>query len=312
MKILTIQEAYLRKFRRQDEVPGLELHASGHCAHIGKLSPGCRGCFIANRYRWNFSCGIRCDLECPYCFGGGREAEQPREAVKAIRAALMRDSLAKDYDPASLSFTGGGEPLLYMDFIEEVMGCFREAEKRSGKRPWYYLYTNGLLMDDRRIAKLEDLGFDEIRFHLGATDFSERVYKNMKNAAAHFRTITVETPSWPPHRKKLFEMLPRIEEIGVKHVNLAEVEVRPDNYGKISKILPDAEIYQCSGIYLDDGGLVYDIMKEVVRKGYHYSVLDCNCFVKDIQRGPGKWVCHETIGALCAGRPPAGKKRRHG
>ena len=48
-------------------------------------------------------------------------------------------------------------------------------------------------------------------------------------------------------------------------------------------------------MHLYDEGLVYDLMEEVVAKGYSFSVLDCNSFVKTIQRSPGKLVCHEDV-----------------
>jgi len=109
----------------------------------------------------------------------------------------------------------------------------------------------------------------------------------------------VETPSWPPHKKKLFEMLPRIDDLGVNHLNLAEIEITRYNYNRIAKILPKGEIYQCYEMHLYDGGLAYDIIEEVLRKKYSYSVLDCNCFVKSIQRSPAKWVAHQSVEGLC-------------
>ena len=149
-------------------------------------------------------------------------------------------------------------------------------------------------------VRLKDMGFDEIRFHLGVSNFSKKVYRNIRKAVKLFKAISIETSSWPPHRKKLFEMLPIIEDIGVKHLNIGEIEVNQNNYGKISKIMPRGEIYQCHETHLDDGGLVYDIFREAIRKKYSYSVLDCNCFVKSIQRSPAKYVSHEDITGLCA------------
>jgi hypothetical protein len=35
---------------------------------------------------------------------------------------------------------------------------------------------------------------------------------------------------------------------------------------------------------LDDGGMVEDIMQEVINKKYSYSVIDCNAFVKQVNR----------------------------
>lgn len=198
-----------------------------------------------------------------------------------------------------ISFTGGGDPLMKLDVISKYMDFYRSIEGHMGTKPWYYIYTNGLLANKDTILKLRDLGFDEIRFHIGASNFSKNVYGNMTNAVRFFKKITVETPSWPPHRKKLFEMLPIIDDIGIQHLNIGQIEITKYNYHKISKVIHDVEIYQCWGFYLDDGGLVYDIIEEVLKKNYSFSVLDCNCFVKSIQRSPGKRLIHESIEGLC-------------
>jgi pyruvate formate-lyase activating enzyme-like uncharacterized protein len=183
------------------------------------------------------------------------------------------------------------------------MRFFHDLEKYMKRRPWYYLYTNGVLANPGLFLRMRNLGFDEIRFHIGATNFSEKVYRNLKKAVSYFKAVTVETPAWPPHRKKLFKMLPIIEDIGVRHLNLGEIEITKYNYSKIAKILPDAEIYQCYETHLYDGGLVYDIFEEVLRKKYSYSVLDCSCFVKSIQRSPAKWVSYQDAKDLCAQYP---------
>ncbi|NQS88275.1 radical SAM protein [Patescibacteria group bacterium] len=298
MKILTIQEAYKRKFKRQEAIKELEYHASGHCVHIGKLSPGCYSCFIPTLFRFNLLVGSKCNLNCSYCVDKLQKEPGKKYRIKNI-AAILDNSRLPNYAPTAISFSGGGEPLLYLDVISEYMKSFRKIEKDTKKRPWYYLYTNGVLANSHMLLRLKDLGFDEIRFHLGASNFSKNVYRNLKKAARHFKTVTVETPSWRTHRKKLFEMLPIIEDIGIKHLNLGETEVTKYNYNKIAKIFPDGEIYQCHELHLYDGGLAYDIIEEVLKKRYSYSVLDCNCFVKNIQRSPAKWVLHQDVTGLC-------------
>ena len=299
MKILSIQEAYKKKFERQRAINGLQYHAAGHCVHIGKLSPGCYSCFIPDSARKNISAGNRCNLSCPYC-PGKRKGKKPKNWIWDSKIAILRESAMPDYNPSAISFTGGGEPLLHMDVIADFMGFFHDLEKYMKRKPWYYLYTNGTLANPSLLLRLKDMGFDEIRFHLGASNFSKKVYQNLKKAVSCFKAVTVETPAWPPHRKKLFEMLPIIEDMGVKHLNLGEIEITTCNYDKIAGILPDGEIYQCFEMHLYDGGLVYDIIEEVLKKKYSYSVLDCGCFVKSIQRSPAKSVDHEDITGLIA------------
>lgn len=297
MKILNIQEALKNKFARQARIKKLQYHASGHCVHIGKLSPGCYACFVPAPFRTNIETGKKCNLSCAYCFTDKSQPDQPALTGKA--RFIGKSSLA-GYDPITISFSGGGEPLLYPGVIREYMEMFSAIEKQTGKRPWYYIYTNGILAESGMLLQLRDMGFDEIRFHLGASNFSAKAYKNMRNAVRLFKAVSVETPAWPAHRKKLFEMMPKIEDAGVKHLNIGEVEVNRANYGKIAKYFPAARIYQFGGMYLYDEGLVYDLIEEALEKGYTYSVLDCSCFVKSIQRDSGKHVACQDVRGLCA------------
>ncbi|MBF0524964.1 MAG: hypothetical protein HQK56_07690 [Deltaproteobacteria bacterium] len=241
-------------------------------------------------------------MDCVYCFGRGNK-EPTREDRIRIKSKLYKDSYAPGYAPQSVSFSGGGEPLLYLPVIEEYMQIFKEIEPRMQGKPWYYLYTNGLLATKSILRQLKDLGFNEIRFHLGASDFSNQVLRHLEEATRYFQAVTVETPTWPPHRTKLFAMLPVLHDLGVRHLNLGEIELTKANITRILEVLPDAEIYQCHEIHLYDGGLAYDLIEEVVAKGYSYSVLDCSSFVKCIQRGPGKNVHHESLNGLIAQYP---------
>jgi pyruvate formate-lyase activating enzyme-like uncharacterized protein len=215
---------------------------------------------------------------------------------------MLRESCQPGYSLLKVSFSGGGETLCYLDKVKEYLRFFKDMEKYLRKKPWYYLYTNGVLADNAILLELKNLGFDEIRFHLGASNFSADVYRNMEMAVGYFKAVTVETPAWPFHRERLFEMLPIIEDIGVKHLNVGEIEINEFNYATISHLLPKAKIYQCYETHLYDEGLVYDIMEEVLNKNYSYSVLDCSCFVKNIQRSPAKRVCwaEGEEGKICA------------
>ncbi|MBN2303839.1 MAG: hypothetical protein JXQ72_05150 [Anaerolineae bacterium] len=302
MQLIRVQDALSRKFARQARIEALEYHAAGHCAHIGRLSPGCLKCFVPDRFSHNFTVGADCNAACVYCFGASGEPPISKDHLLEMKGQLLNRAINVDTSQTipSISFTGGGEPLLYLDIIADLMRFYRGIEPYMPRKPWYYLYTNGLLADAATVQRLRDLGIDEMRFHLGATNFSPKVYANMREAVRIMPVITVETPAWPPHRQKLFEMLPIIAEIGVRHLNIGELQVLPENRERIARLLPGAEIYQNRTVFLDDGGLVYDIIEEVLRQGYAYSVLDCNCLVKSIQTTPAKWYIHEPVEGLCA------------
>jgi pyruvate formate-lyase activating enzyme-like uncharacterized protein len=299
MEIVPIQYVFKRKFERQEQIKKVKYHAAGYCVHVGKLSPGCYSCFVPDPHRKNFVFGSRCDANCVYCTSRKKEKDLTRTQIQQIKYNVLRESTSVVFSPSSISFSGGGEPLLYLDIIDEFMVFYRGLEKYMSKKPWYYLYTNGILATNDVLLRLKDLGFDEIRFHLGASNFSNHVYAKMKKAVRYFKAITVETPAWPLHRKKLFEMLPIIKDIGIKHLNLGEIEINIFNYDRIASALPDGKVYHAFEMHLYDGGLTYDIIEEIIKKKYSYSVLDCSCFVKMMQRGHAKNIRHCDVTGLC-------------
>jgi pyruvate formate-lyase activating enzyme-like uncharacterized protein len=156
-----------------------------------------------------------------------------------------------------------------------------EVDPLMRTRGWAKIYTNGTLLNLDNITRLKEMGFDEVRIHPGASHFSSEVYANIKSAVKHIPTVTVETPAWPPHREKLFEMLPIIQEMGVKHLDICQIELTNSRQiERMEKALGEMAVYQAFYPMLDDNGLVEEIMREVIDKGYSFSVIDCNGFVK--------------------------------
>ncbi len=298
MKILNIQEAYRQKIERQKKVGGLQLSAAGHCAHVGKISPGCYECFAPGiGYGVLLGSGVGlpnvCNMNCPHCFEERmvqKEYEVPSdwkleqrvkdEIVNYYIQFNQLDSIFSIYN-----FSGVVEPLFYLPVVRQYMEFFRYEIEGSiaPVRGWAKLYTNGTLLNKERVMELENIGIDEIRVNPSASGFSREVYNNIKAAAAIIPVVTIEVPSWPPYRKKLLEMLPIIDELGVSHLDICQVEIGTRFcFERICKALPNAVIYQGHYMMLDDGGMVEEIIGEVVAKAYSYSVLDCNAFVKQI------------------------------
>jgi sulfatase maturation enzyme AslB (radical SAM superfamily) len=300
IKFISIQEAYEKKIRRQKGLKGLKFKCHGSCAYIGEdVSPGCYGCFYSDAYSYGFMLGRDvglpnvCNRNCVYCFEphyvrpdfeippDWRLSEELKDTIKK-HLPLNKHLITTECKMQYYEFTGVCETMLYLPVIKEAMEFLRtEVDIYMGTRGWAKIYTNGILLNLDNILKLKDMGFDEVRVHPGASNFSREVYENMRTAVKHIPTVTVETPSWPPHRQKLFEMLPIIEDIGVKHLDICQIEITNDKQlQKIEEALGDIEIYQAFYPVIDDGGLVEDIMHEVLKKGYSYSVIDCNGFVK--------------------------------
>jgi pyruvate formate-lyase activating enzyme-like uncharacterized protein len=328
IRIIPIQEAYQKKIERQQKLKGLKFKCYGSCAYVGKdISPGCYGCFYADAYHRGFILGRDlglpdvCNRDCLYCFEphlvrqdpvvpeGLRLGEAWRDMIRKNLAEEKR-MITTDGKMQYYEFTGVCEPLLYLPVLEELMRFFRsEVDPFMGTKGWAKLYTNGTLLNLDNILRLKGLEFDEVRVHLGATNFSQAVYDNLRLAVKHIPTVTVETPSWPPHREKLFEMLPIIEDIGVKHLDICQIEIASKaQLGRIEKALGEIGLYQAYYPVMDDGGLVEDIMEEVLEKGYAYSVIDCNGFVKQSRSA---LTVSSYWGLLNRKYPPEWEKHRY-
>jgi pyruvate formate-lyase activating enzyme-like uncharacterized protein len=328
IRIIPIQEAYKKKIERQQNLKGLTFKCYGSCAFVGKdVSPGCYGCFYPDAYHHGFILGKDlglpnvCNKDCVYCFephvvhqsavfpDGFKMGEGWRD-IMAANLEEEKQKITTDCKMQYYEFTGICEPLLYLPVIEELMGFYRNiVDPFMGTKGWAKLYTNGILLNLDNILKLKDAGFDEVRVHLGATNFSAEVYNNLKRAVKLIPVVTIETPAWPPHTNKLFEMLPIIQEIGVKHLNICQIEVtHKKQLDNIEKALGTINLYQAFYPVLDDEGLVEGIMNEVLKRSYSFSVLDCNGFVKQSRSA----ISNQSYWSILNRRyPPEWEKQRY-
>ncbi|MFT4297820.1 MAG: hypothetical protein ACMXX5_01375, partial [Candidatus Woesearchaeota archaeon] len=143
-----------------------------------------------------------------------------------------------------------------------------------------HLYTNGILATPDVLEKLKEWGIVELRFHISASNFSKKVINNMKAAKKIGFVVSVEEPALPENKKKLLKHLPLFEKIGISHLNLIECQVTPNNYSYLEKKYPNGIIYRDLLWHLYDEGMVYDIIEEVIKKKYSFSVIDCNSRVE--------------------------------
>ncbi len=279
---------------RRKKIKGIEYHYSDYCIHVGKISYGCITCFNPSLYSYSALLGNKCNLRCNYCFAENLDKpELPESFIDDSITAHFRESLYPDYGekgkPYGFAFTDN-EPLLYMKRLKKYMKALKEIEEKKKTRPYYKLYTNGLLANKENLKTLKEIGIHELRFHPSASNFSKEVYKNMEEAVKMGFIVAVEEPSYPKNKKKLMEMLPIIEKIGVKHLQMCVVEVYPNNMSAIFADHPNGLFYHDHLFHLYDEGLVYDIMEEVIKKKYNFSVLDCGPESHRIQKAPSKMI----------------------
>ncbi|MBQ4324297.1 MAG: thioether cross-link-forming SCIFF peptide maturase [Clostridia bacterium] len=94
-----------------------------------------------------------CNLNCAYCFASqgkyhGERAIMSLDVAKRAMEFLIESSGTRHN--LEVDFFGG-EPLMNLDMLEELVAWCREREKECGKHFRFTLTTNGLLIDDRVI-----------------------------------------------------------------------------------------------------------------------------------------------------------------
>ena len=282
MKVLDYNYVMEQKINRRKKISGLEYDVHGHCIHIGPISYACRDCF-GSLTGGGIQIGSKCMVNCPMCYYDPKRNDHGLEQRVAKLLGDFYELRFSKKIPYAYSYQSSGETLIYIDDLEKFGKIFKEIEEEKGIEIYHHLYTNGILANKDMLKRLKDMEVDEIRFHISASNFSKKVINNMYEAAKMNFIVSVEEPAWPLHKENIIDLLPTFEDIGVKHLNIVEVQLTPHNIDNTEKAyLGDDTV----GIYKDyywhlyDGGMVYDIMEEVLDKGYSFSVLDCNSAVE--------------------------------
>ncbi|MBE7030179.1 MAG: thioether cross-link-forming SCIFF peptide maturase [Ruminococcaceae bacterium] len=100
-----------------------------------------------------------CNLRCKYCFadtgeygGGKRSFMSPEVGKKAIDFVIANSAKRKNIE---IDFFGG-EPLMNFDAVKEILEYAEEQGKEHDKHFRFTITTNGLLLDDEKIAYINE------------------------------------------------------------------------------------------------------------------------------------------------------------
>ena len=188
--------------------------------YSGALSPGCLVCG-AGSWSCLFINGL-CNARCFYCPSEQTSRSEP--TTNGLVFAHPQDYL--DY-LERFEFTGasisGGEPFLS---FEKTLLFVSKIKRKFGSRMYVWLYTNGIAVTREKLERLRDADLDEIRFDISAHRYD---LENLGMATELIKTVTVEIPAIPEDEDRLRTLLPRLEEMGVKHLNLHDLRCTTHN-----------------------------------------------------------------------------------
>jgi pyruvate formate-lyase activating enzyme-like uncharacterized protein len=188
------------------------------------MSPGCELCGSGS-----WSCLFingKCNCRCFYCPAEQRAVGLPTTNTLAFPKAQDYADYIEQLDFKGVSVSGG-EPLLTLD---ATLKFITAVKKRFGKRIYLWMYTNGTLVDAGNLSRLKDAGLDEIRFDIGATEYS---LKKARMAVGVIDHVTVEIPAIPEDEALLKDKLHEMCESGISFLNLHQLRLTAHNRSQL-------------------------------------------------------------------------------
>ncbi len=229
------------RFLKADEIPTTEAFRAGILADLegkvrsvcngsklysNRLSPGCKLC---SEGQWSclFING-KCNCDCFYCPTSQDEIGLPTTNNLTFRLPSDYAAYLETFGFGGMSLSGG-EPLLTPG---RCLGFLDTAKKHLGDKLHTWLYTNGSLVTSDILKQLRDAGLDEIRFDIGAINYSTA---KAALAVGIIPNVTVEIPAVPEKLELMQERLIEMNDLGINFLNLHQLRLTTYNFPKLKQ-----------------------------------------------------------------------------
>ncbi|EHP84058.1 radical SAM protein [Methanotorris formicicus] len=198
-----------------------------------ELPKGCQYCIRGEKLVL-FITGL-CNQNCYYC--PLSEKRKGKDVIYANERQIT--SIEEVIEEAYLCSSKGvgitgGNPLLRIDRTCEYLKALKDE---FGEKFHAHLYTTPDLIDKEKLEKLQDAGLDEIRLHPtkifneGAnTEYYKLLLDKLKLCMEYIEDVGVEIPSIPNMEKEILNLAYKLDEIGVKFLNINELEFSETTY----------------------------------------------------------------------------------
>ncbi|MBW1817479.1 MAG: radical SAM protein [Deltaproteobacteria bacterium] len=172
-----------------------------------------------------------CTRNCFYCPQDRNEAAEKRPNTDRrlefdSPSQYVRYLEAFNFEGIAFS---GGEPFLAFDTMIQYI---RKIRRSFGSRHYIWAYTNGDLVTEERLIRLKDAGLDELRFDISANDYR---LAPAALAANHMDAVAVEIPAIPEDLDRVKSSLKRMEDMGVRFLNVHQLMATKHNYRAFMK-----------------------------------------------------------------------------
>jgi len=193
-------------------------------AHNGPLAKGCEYCVKGSKMVL-FVTG-RCRTGCYYCPVSfekkGRDVIYANELKVSDKNEILEEAESMEAEGTGIT---GGDPLIDID---RTIRAIRLLKDHFGEDHHIHLYTS--TVDQEKVKRLIDAGLDEIRFHPSENDWSDMNGSGLEEIAKMDIDVGIEVPALPDHEEGLVSLIEYASKIGIKFVNLNELEFSESNW----------------------------------------------------------------------------------
>ena len=250
--------------------------------YIPPLSPACKMCARGTKMVVLVT-GL-CSAQCFYCPLSKRKIGKDRIFTNEweLKNENDTDKLIKEAEYIEATGAGitGGDPLLVWKRTKEYIKLLKDI---FGSDFHIHLYTCGA-KNSERIHDLVSVGLDEIRFHPPHRFWNNMIasssYSSIKNALDNDVDVAIEIPAIPGLEKEMFFLVGWANDVGIKWVNLNELEFSETNADELNSVgfsVKDDISAAVKGSQEAAYMVIYNVLNEDFEVGVHY----CSSSFKD-------------------------------
>lgn len=250
--------------------------------YISPLPPACKMC--ADGSKMVVLITGMCSANCFYCPLSSEKLGKDRIFADEWELAGQEDTekliLEAEYIDATGAGITGGDPLVVWKRTKKYISLLKE---KFGSDFHIHLYTSGQ-KNAEHIADLVSAGLDEIRFHPTPSTWKNMDKSPIKDHILHTLDtscdVGLEIPVIPGMQKDIVSLISWAEMIGIKWINLNELEFSETNATKLGN----------KGYYVKDDissavkgsqELALKVIEAISKKDYKIGVHYCSSSFKD-------------------------------
>lgn len=196
--------------------------------YLGNLPIGCKLCYQGAK-AVIFLTGV-CYEKCYYCPISLERKNKDKIYVNEREISNINELFIEISEMKALGASiTGGEPLLYPQRVLDLISTLKRV---FGEDFHIHLYTIGKYVSKDLLIKLDQIGLDEIRFHVKDLKIFEKIKYAVENTNMD---VGIEVPIIPGMKNFYFKIIDMAERVNVKFINFNELEMTESNYNELAR-----------------------------------------------------------------------------